>query len=81
MDLHSVSHICTLWLQDYEVVKARALYANPQALMIKIGMWPAFIPLRDVADAGPEHYVTKEVGRGCMHRASLGFGIFAMPIT
>lgn len=47
-------------LEEYEVVKARALYANPQALMIKIGMWPAFIPLRDVADAGPEHYVTKE---------------------
>ena len=61
-----------MWLQEYEVVKARAEYANKQALMIKIGFWPAFIPLRDVADAGPEHYVTKEVGWGCPHSASLG---------
>ena len=60
-----------MWLQEYEVVKARAEYANKQALMIKIGFWPAFIPLRDVADAGPEHYVTKEVGWGCTHSASL----------
>ena len=67
-----------MWLQEYEVVKARAVFANPQALMIKIGMWPAFIPLRDVAGASPEHYVTKEVGRGCIpHNASLVSGSFA----
>ena len=67
-----------MWLQEYEVVKARAAFANSQALMIKIGMWPAFIPLRDVADASPEHYVTKEVGRGCLpHHVSLGSGNFA----
>ena len=66
-----------MWLQEYEVVKARAVYANSQALMIKIGMWPAFIPLRDVAGASPEHYVTQEVGRGCPpHNASLGPGSF-----
>ena len=51
------------------MVKARAVYANSQALMIKIGMWPTFIPMRDVAGAGPKHFVTKEVGRGCIHSA------------